>query len=95
MLETVNSFKYLGRVLTAEDKEWPSVVGNLKKVRNSWARLTRILGQEGGQAKGIRDFFQNCIMGGVSFRVVDVGSDPPHETGPGKFSTQGCMDDHG
>ena len=29
------------------DENCLAVVGNLKKVRNSWARLTRILGQEG------------------------------------------------
>ena len=42
-LEMVTSFKYLGRVLTEEDDDWPEVVGNLKKAWNSWDRLTRIM----------------------------------------------------
>ena len=42
-LETVTSFKYLGRVLIAADDNWPAVVGNLKKPQKTWARLTRIL----------------------------------------------------
>ena len=42
-LETVTSFKYLGRVLIAADDNWQAVVGNLKKPQKTWARLTRIL----------------------------------------------------
>ena len=44
-LEMVNSFKYLGRVLTAADDNWPEVVGNPKKAQKSWAWLKKILGQ--------------------------------------------------
>ena len=46
-LKMVTSLKYLGRFLTAADNNWPAVVGNLHKERKSWARLARILGQEG------------------------------------------------
>ena len=35
-LEDVDSFKYLGRVMTAGDDDWPAVAGNLKKARRSW-----------------------------------------------------------
>ena len=38
-LEMVSSFKYLGRVMTAGDNNWPAVVGNLVKARKSWWRL--------------------------------------------------------
>ena len=38
-LETVPTFKYLGRVMTAGDDYWPSVEGNLVKARKSWWRL--------------------------------------------------------
>ena len=37
-LETVTSFKYMGRALAAADGNWPAVVGNLKKARKSWDR---------------------------------------------------------
>ena len=43
-LETVATFKYLGRVMTAGDDDWPAVVGNLRKAWNSWAQMTRIMG---------------------------------------------------
>ena len=43
----------------------------------------------GCQTKVLRDVFQGGGTGGADFRVGDVGADPPHGTGPGKFSTQG------
>ena len=44
-LETVTSFKYLGRVLTVGDDDWMAVAGNLRKARKSWMQMTKILGQ--------------------------------------------------
>ena len=34
-LEAMPSFKYLGRILTAADDDWPAVAGNLGKARKS------------------------------------------------------------
>ena len=34
-MEAVSEFKYLGRILTAIDYDWPAVAGNLKKARRS------------------------------------------------------------
>ena len=42
-LETVSTFKYLGRVMTAGDDNWPAVAGNLVKARKIWGRLLQIL----------------------------------------------------
>ena len=46
-LALVNSFKYLGRVLTAEVDNWSEVVCNLQRARQKWMRLTGILSREG------------------------------------------------
>ena len=43
----VASFKYLGRVLTEEDGNWPAVVRNLQCARQKWTQLTRIFSREG------------------------------------------------
>ena len=59
LLKTVTEFKYLGRVLTANDDDWLAVVrniGNLGKVRRSWGRLSRVLGWEGADPKVSRAF---------------------------------------
>ena len=42
-LENVASFKYLGRVMTAEDDDWPAVLGNRQRASKSWGRLSWIL----------------------------------------------------
>ena len=50
-IESVSGFKYLGRILTETDDDWPAVVGNLRKERRSWGRLTRVLSREGADPK--------------------------------------------
>ena len=42
-LQTVPRFKYLGRILTEGDNDWPAVAGNLVKARKIWGRLQGIL----------------------------------------------------
>ena len=44
-MREVTEFKYLGRVLTDTDDDWPAVAGNIRKARASWGRLARVLGQ--------------------------------------------------
>ena len=43
----VPSFKYLGRVLSTADNDWPAVIQNLAKARMVWQRMSRILSREG------------------------------------------------
>ena len=42
-IQTVYRFKYLGRILTEVDDDWPAVAGNLAKARKSWGRLQGVL----------------------------------------------------
>ena len=56
-INCVLELKYLGRILTATDENWPAVVGNLKKARISWGRLSRVLGREGADPKLSRAFY--------------------------------------
>ena len=37
-IENVTSFKYLGRVLSADDDDLPAIVANIRKARNRWVR---------------------------------------------------------
>ena len=45
------------RVLMAGDNDWMAVVGNLRKARNNWMRMTRTLGQEGVDLRILGLFF--------------------------------------
>ena len=44
-IKNVTEFKYMGRVFTAGNNDWPAVVGNLGKARRSWGRLYWVLGR--------------------------------------------------
>ena len=48
-LQTVPRFKYLGRILTEGNYDWPAVAWDLEKARKSWGRLQGILSREGAK----------------------------------------------
>ena len=54
-MRAVTEFRYLGRVMTNTDDDWPAVAGNLRKARVIWGRLARILGREGADPKRSRN----------------------------------------
>ena len=56
-MRAVTEFRYLGRVMTNMDDDWPAVAGNLRKARVIWGRLARILGREGADPKMSRKFY--------------------------------------
>ena len=56
-MEAVSEFRYLGRLLTATEHNWPEVAENIKKARRSWGRLARVLGREGADPKVSRTFY--------------------------------------
>ena len=44
-IESVMEFRYLGRILMETDDNWPVVVGNIMKAKQSWGRLTKVIGR--------------------------------------------------
>ena len=66
-LETVSTFKYLGRVMTAVDDNWPSVAGNLVKSQKSWGRLSWILSREGANNRVSGNFFKAVVQAVLLF----------------------------
>ena len=61
-LKLVTSFKYLVRIMTSSYDDWKAVVVNLRKERNSWARLLRILGREGVNPRVSGMFFKEVVQ---------------------------------
>ena len=61
-LQMVPSFKYLGRILTEGEDDWPAVAGNLGKSRKSWGGLQRILSREGANKRVSGNFFQAVVQ---------------------------------
>ena len=68
LLDTVTSFKYLGRVMTAGDDTWTAVAGNLRKSKKSWVQMTRILGREGSYPNVSGLLFKAVIRAMFLFR---------------------------
>ena len=68
-MEAVLEFRYLGRLLTATDDDWPEVVGNIRKARVSWVRLARVLGREGADPKVSRSFYTAVTQQVLLFRA--------------------------
>ena len=66
-VKLVKEFRYLGRILTSTDDDWPAVVGNIRKARASWGRLARILGREGEDLKVTRSFYTAVTQQVLSF----------------------------
>ena len=56
-MRAVTEFRYLGRVLTDTDDDWPAVAGNIWKARVIWGRVARVLGQEGADPEVSRSFY--------------------------------------
>ena len=56
-IESVTGFKYMGRILTEMDDDWPAVVRNLGKARRSCRCLSRVLSREGADPKVSRAFY--------------------------------------
>ena len=73
-INSVQEFRYLGRVLTATDDDWPAVARNLYRERATWGRMARILGREGADPKVSRMFYiavtQQVLLFGAEYWVL-------------------------
>ena len=90
----VTSFKYLGRVLTAEYDYCPLVVGTLLKARKIWARMAIMLGREGISPRVSGMFFKAAVQEVLLFGSEMWVMTPPHGEGPSKFQEQGHQTDY-
>jgi hypothetical protein len=46
-LEKVTTYLYLGRILTYNNSDWPTLYRNLRKAQSRWAMIVRVLDKEG------------------------------------------------
>jgi hypothetical protein len=61
-IENVTDFKYLGRILTNKDNDTAAVEANLVKARNRWARVRKVLVQNGANPKHMVSFYLTIIQ---------------------------------
>ena len=76
-LGMVLSLKYLGRVLSALDDYWTSVVQNLSNARMVWRIMSRILSREGVRSR-VSGFFFKAIVQSVLLFGTEMWVVNPH-----------------
>ena len=86
----VTSFRYLGRLISAAENDWPAVVNNLSRARGVWRSMTRILSREGAQPR-VSGFFFKAVVQAVLLFGSDTWVVTPHM---GK-DLGGCLDPGG
>ena len=69
-MRAVTEFKYLGKVFTNSDDDWPAVAGNIRKARAKWGRLARKLGWEGAHPKVSHSFYTAVTQHVLLFGAV-------------------------
>ena len=82
-LEMVTSFRYLRRVISAADDEWPKVIYNLEKARAMWRRMMGTLSREGAMPQ-VSVFLKSRRSVGVS-PVIQMVSRKDKPTGMEKY----------
>lgn len=60
--------------------DFPEVIGNLQKVRRSWARLSRIIGQEGADAWKLERLYLDIVQA-ILIIGLKTGLVTPHIRG--------------
>ena len=97
-LENLTAFKYLGRVMTAVDGDWPTMVVNLQKARNIWGWFSRIFIREGADPKVSGIFFkavtQAVLLLGEETRVLTPGMERSQSIFQHKFLLRIAGGDH-
>ena len=94
-LETVTSFKYLGRVLVALDDYWLTVVRNLRNSWKSWSLLLIIMGRELASPRVSGMLFKavvqaDLIFGSETWVMTPVCSRPWGGGVPTQVHATGC-----
>jgi hypothetical protein len=61
-LESVSTFKYLGRLLSSTDDDWPTIYKNLSKARKRWGMVSRLLVQDNADPKTSGIFYKAIVQ---------------------------------
>ena len=78
-LATVTSFKYLGRVLSESDDDWPAAAKNLQRERQKWALLSRVLVREGVDARTPGRIYMVVVQAVMLYGLETWVYSPPTE----------------
>ena len=66
-IEVLNRFKYLVRLLDRSYNEWPEVLCIIRKARQVWGRLGKLLRREGGYPAVSEKFYREVVQAALLF----------------------------
>ena len=60
-VERLDYFKYLGKILHRSDEDWTVVLRNIRRVRQVWGRLEKLLRREGTDPIISTNFYHTVV----------------------------------
>ena len=72
--EVVESFKYLGRVLHQTDYAWLEVLRNIRRARQVWGSLGKLLRREGVDPIILAKFYRALVQSVLLFGEKNLGA---------------------
>lgn len=63
-LTRVSTFKYLGRILSEDNTDWPAVLKNVKKARAKWAMVRKVLVRDQASPR-VSGYFYKAVVQSV------------------------------
>ena len=88
-MQAVTEFRYLGRVMTNTDDDWPAVAGNLRKARVSWGGAGEDLRTGGGGPESVTQFLYCRDTAGPPLWGGVLGPHQADGVCPGRLPGQG------
>jgi hypothetical protein len=61
-IESVDEFRYLGRIIMSTDKDEPALKRNLTRARQQWAKIRRILCRDGARPRVSAMFYKAVVQ---------------------------------
>ena len=75
-LEQVPEFRYLGRLLSSTDDDWPTIYSNLSKARKRWGMVARVLTREGAAPRTSAIFYTAIVQSTLLYGVETWDASP-------------------
>jgi hypothetical protein len=66
-LDSVCTFKYLGRQISYDDSDWLAVLGNVRKAKAKWAMVSRVLCRQGASPRVSAMFYKAIVQSVLLF----------------------------
>ena len=66
-VEGVDSIKYLGWILSRADKYWPSIIRNIRRARQVWGKIVKLLRWEGADTIISLKFYRMVVWAVLIF----------------------------